>query len=175
MKVIEYIAPNKAAKQLGIAPATLRKYANMIEKLDSDKEYFMRDENDRRLYSKEDVTLIKHILELKKSDSITLESAMVKALDKTTKTDETSSETTEYSALPSDPSALYDIISKQQDQLDQYKELAERLAQNNIQLSNDLENAIGELKQANTELIEYKEDQQVPEKKAGFFSRLFNK
>lgn len=175
MKVIEYIAPNKAAKQLGVAPATLRKYANIIEKLGSDKDYFMRDENDRRLYSKEDVTLIEHIIKLKKAEGVTLEKAIEQSLKENNESHETSSDTNVGSVLDSDLSVLYDIVSKQQDQLNQYKELAERLAQNNIELSNNLENAIGELKQANTELIEYKEDQQTTEKKAGFFSRLFNK
>ena len=175
MKVIEYIAPNKAAKQLGVAPATLRKYANIIEKLGSDKDYFMRDENDRRLYSKEDVTLIEHIIKLKKAEGVTLEKAIEQSLKENNESHETSSDTNVGSVLDSDLSVLYDIVSKQQDQLNQYKELAESLAQNNIQLSNNLENAISELKQANTELIEYKEDQQTTEKKAGFFSRLFNK
>lgn len=177
MAFIEYIAPSKAAKQLGIAPATLRKYANMIEKQDSDKEYFMRDENNRRLYSKEDITLIERILSLKVSEGITLENAIDKALGKGDTSIKTGGDTEDGSATQSDMSVLYDVIKQQQEQLDQYKDLAEHLAKSNIQLSADLEKAIGSLNETNTKLLEYKEEQEQiePEKKGNFLSRLFKK
>jgi hypothetical protein len=52
---IEYISPNIAAKKLGIAVTTLRKYSGLVEKTSGNKSYFNRDSNNSRLYTNSDV------------------------------------------------------------------------------------------------------------------------
>ncbi len=63
---IEYIAPNIAAKKIGVAPTTLRKYSSLIENLSGNLNYFERDSNNSRLYSRNDVATIKRVISLKK-------------------------------------------------------------------------------------------------------------
>ncbi|WP_425328858.1 MerR family transcriptional regulator [Ruoffia tabacinasalis] len=54
------------AKQLKIAPETLRKYANLVDKINGEN-FFTRDSNNSRMYSKKDITLLKRVIELKKT------------------------------------------------------------------------------------------------------------
>ena len=77
--VTEYITPKDVSKELHISPETLRKYANLIDKI-SQKNFFTRDSQNARMYSKEDVTLLKRIITLKNTVGITLEKATEKAL-----------------------------------------------------------------------------------------------
>ncbi len=63
--VTEYITPKDVAKQLKIAPETLRKYANLVDKINGEN-FFTRDNNNSRMYSKKDITLLKRVIELKK-------------------------------------------------------------------------------------------------------------
>ena len=47
--VTEYITPKDVAKQLKIAPETLRKYANLVDKINGEN-FFTRDNNNSRMY-----------------------------------------------------------------------------------------------------------------------------
>ena len=70
---IEYISPNVAAKKLGIAVTTLRKYSSLIEKLSGNKSYFERDSNNSRLYTHIDVSVLKRVIALKVRPDFSLE------------------------------------------------------------------------------------------------------
>lgn len=193
--VIEYITPKDAAEQLGVATQTLRKYANLFDKV-SEKDYFHRDSQNARIYSNNDLEAIKRMLEISKTANETLEnavSAVIGELDKEEETVETSetSETTpvvqeENSGETTDITVLQQAIVLQNNMLGQYGELMQQVIESNEQLKVDIDGLITDQKKAleelekksierdkkyQEELEQYRKDSE----KKGFFARLFRK
>ncbi|ALV23054.1 MerR family transcriptional regulator [Carnobacterium antarcticum] len=163
---IEYISPNVAAKKLGIAVTTLRKYSSLIEKTSGNKSYFERDNNNSRLYRYVDVSVLKRVISLKVRPGFSLEEAVKQVL---TENDVASVSVTD-TRLESDTSN--DLQPIQEDTIKQYESLINQLVESNLKLSGQLESAIGRLEEHDKKLLEL--GQESIEKK-GLFSRMFKK
>lgn len=70
IEAYEYFKAKDAAKTLKIASSTLRKYAKILE--DANLIYFQKDNNLRRIYSNEQIELLKDTIQLKKDKNISL-------------------------------------------------------------------------------------------------------
>lgn len=192
--VIEYITPKDAAEQLGVATQTLRKYANLFDKV-SERDYFHRDSQNARIYSNNDITAIKRMLEVSKTANETLENAVstvIEELDHPTQAIQPeSSETTpvvkeEKGDETTDITVLQQAIVLQNNMLGQYGELMQEVIESNEQLKIDIQALITDQKSVLEDLekksIErdkkYQEELERFKKeseKKGFFARLFKK
>ena len=192
--VIEYITPKDAAEQLGLATQTLRKYANLFDKV-SETDYFHRDSQNARIYSNNDITAIKRMLEVSKTANETLENAVstvIEELDHPTQaTQVESSETTpvvqeEKGDETTDITVLQQAIVLQNNMLGQYGELMQEVIESNEQLKVDIQALITDqkivledLEKKSTERDKkYQEELERFKKeseKKGFFARLFKK
>ena len=161
---IEYISPNVAAKKLGIAVTTLRKYSSLIEKTSGNMSYFERDSNNSRLYTHGDVSLLKRVVSLKVRPDFSLDRSVKQALSEN---DVASVSDTDI-RLESD--TINDLQPIQEDKIKQYESLINQLVESNLKLSGQLEVAIEKLENHDKKLLEL---ERSTEKKAGFFNRLF--
>lgn len=161
---IEYISPNVAAKKLGIAVTTLRKYSSLIEKSSGNKSYFERDSNNSRLYTHIDVSVLKRVIALKVRPDFSLEKSIKQALSEN---DVASVSDTDI-RFESDTNN--DLQPIQDDKLKQYEALINQLVESNLKLSGQLEKAIEKIENHDKKLLEL---EQAPIEKAGIFSRIF--
>lgn len=133
---IEYISPNVAAKKLGIAVTTLRKYSSLIEKTSGNKSYFNRDSNNSRLYTNSDVSVLKRIVALKVRPDFSLEKSIKQALSENDVSDVSDTDTRFESDTSNDMQPI------QEDKIQQYESLINQLVESNLKLSGQLEIAI---------------------------------
>lgn len=161
---IEYISPNVAAKKLGIAVTTLRKYSSLIEKLSGNKSYFERDSNNSRLYTHIDVSVLKRVIALKVRPDFSLEKSIKQALSEN---DVASVSDTD---IRFESDTKNDLQPIQDDKLKQYEALINQLVESNLKLSGQLEKAIEKIENHDKKLLEL---EQAPIEKAGIFSRIF--
>lgn len=75
-----YHSSKDVAKQLNISPVTLKKYSLLIEKLSNGAVTYVRNDDKSRVYADTDVLLITRTLELRDTEGITFENAVIKAL-----------------------------------------------------------------------------------------------
>lgn len=171
--VTEYITPKDVAKQLKIAPETLRKYANLVDKINGEN-FFARDNNNARMYSKNDITLLKRFIELKRNAGTTLETAIKQALDESNETSVTATVSNEHNG---DDEYLRILIKEQKETIKRYESLAASLFESNRSLTDQIQTLIDTQEQL---ALEKKEEEKIsvvdktPEKK-GFFSRFLKK
>lgn len=163
---IEYISPNVAAKKLGIAVTTLRKYSSLIEKTSGNKSYFNRDSNNSRLYTNSDVSVLKRVVALKVRPDFSLEKSIKQALSENDVSDVLDTDT----RFESDTSN--DIQPIQDDKIKQYESLINQLIESNLKLSDQLEVAIVKLENHDKKLLEL---EQSPPEKISIFNRIFKK
>ncbi|MBP2057460.1 DNA-binding transcriptional MerR regulator [Lactobacillus colini] len=71
----ELAAPAKAAQDLDISVATLRKYSLLVEKVTGNKNYYERTKQKARLYSKKNIADLRTLQHLAKDDDLTLQEA----------------------------------------------------------------------------------------------------
>ncbi|WEV43527.1 transcriptional regulator [Lactobacillus sp. ESL0684] len=71
----ELTAPAATAKQLQISVATLRKYSLIVERITGKSDYYVRNKQKARLYSKQDVQDLDDFHQLAKNNGLTLEEA----------------------------------------------------------------------------------------------------
>lgn len=161
---IEYISPNVAAKKLGIAVTTLRKYSSLIEKLSGNKSYFERDSNNSRLYTHIDVSVLKRVIALKVRPDFSLEKSIKQALSE----NDVASVSDIDIRFESDTNN--DLQPIQDDKLNQYETLINQLVESNLKLSGQLEKAIEKIENHDKKLLEL---EQAPIEKSGIFSRIF--
>lgn len=161
---IEYISPNVAAKKLGIAVTTLRKYSSLIEKLSGNKSYFERDSNNSRLYTHIDVSVLKRVIALKVRPDFSLEKSIKQALSE----NDVASVSDADIRFESDTNN--DLQSIQDHKIKQYEALINQLVESNLKLSGQLEKAIEKIENHDKKLLEL---EQAPIEKAGIFSRIF--
>lgn len=163
---IEYISPNVAAKKLGIAVTTLRKYSSLIEKTSGNKSYFNRDSNKSRLYTNSDVSVLKRVVALKVRPDFSLEKSIKQALSEIDVSDVLSTDTRFESDTSNDMKPIQD------DKIKQYESLINQLIESNLKLSDQLEVAIVKLETHDKKLLEL--EQRSPEK-ISIFNRMFKK
>lgn len=163
---IEYISPNVAAKKLGIAVTTLRKYSSLIEKSSGNNSYFERDSNNSRLYTHVDVSVLKRVIALKVRPDLSLEKSIEQAL---LENDVASVSDTDI-RLESD--TKNDLQPIQDDKIKQYEALINQLVESNLKLSGQLEIAIEKIENHDKKLLEL---EQSSIEKTSIFSRIFKK
>ena len=163
---IEYISPNVAAKKLGIAVTTLRKYSSLIEKTSGNKSYFNRDSNNSRLYTNSDVSVLKRVVALKVRPDFSLEKSIKQALSENDVSDVSDTDTRFESDTSNDMQPIQD------DKIKKYESLINQLIESNLKLSDQLEVAIVKLENHDKKLLEL--GQSSPEK-ISIFNRIFKK
>lgn len=136
---IEYISPNVAAKKLGIAVTTLRKYSSLIEKTSGNKSYFNRDSNNSRLYTNSDVSVLKRVVALKVRPDFSLEKSIKQALSENDVSDVSDTDIRFESDTSNDMQPIQD------DKIKKYESLINQLIESNLKLSDQLEVAIVKL------------------------------
>lgn len=157
---MEIYSPDEVAKQLKIKPATLRKYAIMLEK---EGYSINRNSQNHRYYTDKDVMTIRRIITGKNSD-ITLEEVIhnvVSVHEHNTTTNDTHINDI---AHKSDMEELKEMILEQGKQINAQTEVIKELTNRIDQQQNYIS------KQEEFLLLEIEEN-----KKKGFFARLFNK
>ncbi len=163
---IEYISPNVAAKKLGIAVTTLRKYSSLIEKTSGNKSYFNRDSNNSRLYTNSDVSVLKRVVALKVRPDFSLEKSIKQALSENDVSDVSDTDTRFESDTSNDMQPIQD------DKIKKYESLINQLIESNLKLSDQLEVAIVKLENHDKKLLEL--EQSSPDK-VSIFNRIFKK
>ncbi|APX72015.1 hypothetical protein M5C72_02405 [Companilactobacillus allii] len=74
-KSSKFLTPAKAAEDLGISVATLRKYSLIVEHTTKDSDYFERNSQNNRLYTSKNIEDFKQMVELGHRPKMTLDSA----------------------------------------------------------------------------------------------------
>lgn len=169
--VTEYITPKDVARQLKIAPETLRKYANLVDKVNKEN-FFTRDSHNARMYSKEDITLLKRVIELKNNAGITLEKAVYRSLKEISETSVTDTVSISQNA---NNDYLKILIEEQKETINHYESLVTDLIESNRSLTDKVQNLITTQEQLE---LNKKEEKLLIEKnteKKGFFRRIFKK
>lgn len=183
--VIEYITPKDAAKNLGIATETLRKYANLFDKV-SGKDYFHRDSQNARIYSNDDITVLKRMIKINKSSNVTLETSVNKVLNELGITDITPDVSNNQNASVTDITALQQAVLVQNNMLGQYSDLMQQSLESNNQLKDEVKELIANQKELFNDLEKKdRERQQLFQEELtrlkkesepkGFFAKIFKK
>lgn len=146
IKLIESYTPQQAADMLHVTPSTLRKYCGLVTKYHG-KEYFKRDASNARIFSRHDVDLLNRIADLKKAPNVTLDNAVLIALNQ----EATNQPITLVTATDtSDKAAIQHAIIHQDNQIQQLLAINQQLIQSNEQLSQNVQDLLQELKDSNT-------------------------
>ena len=87
-KTNKFLTPAKAAENLGISVATLRKYSLIVERTTGDAGYFERNSQNNRLYTTKNLDDFKEMVELGHGPKMTLESAAKQIYPVTAPTEE---------------------------------------------------------------------------------------
>ena len=175
------------AKELEVAPETLRKYVNLFDKL-SETDFFKRDNQNARIYTAEDKTLLKRFIELKEMPSETVESAVQKLVDEKNETVETPSVLEIDNPQNDDSEVFQQLALLQSNMLGEYKSLIDQVLEDNKELKEGMielmENQKAQMeeltKKENDREKKYKEELERIQKekesvKKGFFARMFSK
>ena len=169
---IESYTPQQTADMLHVTPSTLRKYCGLITKYHG-QEYFQRDASNARIFTRHDVDLLNRIVELKKAPNVTLENAVLIALNQEASdhpmTFVTAADTSDKAALPTDIAAIQHAIIQQNNQIQQLLTINQQLIQSNEQLSKNVQDLLNRLEATD------KETPPAPENKSSLFKKLFNR
>ena len=186
--VTEYITPKDVSKELHISPETLRKYANLIDKI-SQKNFFTRDSQNARMYSKEDVTLLKRIITLKNTVGITLEKATEKALYELNENLTTVNVTKKQNDQNDVLREFQAIMQEQKETISKYEKIVLGLIESNANLTEQVQSMLEIQEQLSLKLIPPENEesseieeapsendlQKMPTDKRGFFFFFFRK
>lgn len=153
IKLIESYTPQQAADMLHVTPSTLRKYCGLVTKYHG-KEYFKRDASNARIFSRHDVDLLNRIADLKKAPNVTLDNAVLIALNQEASTQPvtlvTAADTSDKAANEDVIATLYTALTYRDKQISELTELATQLMRSNEQLSHDVQDLLQEFKDSKT-------------------------
>lgn len=153
IKLIESYTPQQAADMLHVTPSTLRKYCGLVTKYHG-KEYFKRDASNARIFTRHDVDLLNRIADLKKAPNVTLDNAVLIALNQEATNQPitlvTATDTSDKAAISTDIAAIQHAIIHQDNQIQQLLAINQQLIQSNEQLSQNVQDLLQELKDSNT-------------------------
>lgn len=76
IKVDIYITAEEVSKRLNIQKSTIRKYAGMLDTVDTKKPFFHKDDNGTRLYSEDDIAWLEQLIRIKNTPGTKLEDAV---------------------------------------------------------------------------------------------------
>lgn len=173
------------AKELEVAPETLRKYVNLFDKL-SKKDFFNRDSQNARIYTAEDRVLLKRFIELKETAGETVESAIQKLVDEHEGTIETPSVVTEETDENGESKVFQQLAVLQSNMLGEYKGLIDQVLEDNQELKQGMKELMESQKNQMEELTKKEKEREKKYQeelsrmkqesvKKGFFARLFGK
>lgn len=172
IKLIESYTPQQAADMLHVTPSTLRKYCGLVTKYHG-KEYFQRDASNARIFTRHDVDLLNRIVELKKAPNVTLDNAVLIALNQEASaqpvTLATATDTSGKAANEDVIATLYTALTYRDKQISELTELTTQLMRSNEQLSQNVQDLLNRLEATN------KETPPAPENKSSLFKKLFNR
>ncbi|WP_243292843.1 MerR family transcriptional regulator [Bacillus sp. FJAT-47783] len=178
------LTPAEVQKQLGIAEATLKKYAQLLER----KGYiFHRDNKGHRGYTDTDMTLLRKLMRRKNETGMTLESAadeLISIVLRESESDTATKDISEYQKHNKDIEALKQMIQQQNEVI---KSLGEELQKHAEYIDKSLKERdkkllegirlLQEQKREKDEaqklIAAAKEEIENSQKKKGFFTRLF--
>ena len=150
---IESYTPQQAADMLHVTPSTLRKYCGLVTKYHG-QEYFQRDASNARIFSRHDVDLLNRIADLKKAPNVTLDNAVLIALNQEASTPPvtlvTAADTSDKAANEDVIATLYTALTYKDKQISELTELTTQLMRSNEQLSQNVQDLLQELKDSNT-------------------------
>ena len=150
---IQFYTPKETADLLHVNPSTLRKYCALVTKYHG-KEYFKRDAANARIFTRYDVDMLKRIAELKKAPNVTLETAVMIALDQFTRADAETPATptviSDKADITPDIATLQAIMLNKDRQIQQLIDLNTQLMQSNEQLSRDVQTLLARFDQSDT-------------------------
>lgn len=182
--VREYEAA-EVAKQLQIAPTTVRKYSQLFEKISEDKEYYKREPNtQQRKYSEENISEFQEVIKLKDQEGLALEKAIQKVVgkgDTATQTGYRHENMSTQMEIQRYVASVNDKVEGMQQEIASLKNLIEVQAEAFQQLakeSNRLNNTIEKLAAENEKqqlLLQEKEQTDSKEKDKSWLARLFKK
>ena len=139
---IETYTPKQTADMLHITASTLRKYCALVTKYHG-QEYFNRDATNARIFSRHDVDLLKRMIELKKAPHVTLDDAVMIALQQDSPADTvtltTPTDTSDKAGHLPGIAALQHVVMDQNKQIQQLMDLNAQLMQSNDKLSQDVQ------------------------------------
>lgn len=170
--VTTYLPTSEVSKQLGIEASTLRKYAQLIDKMAEDGAYFERDKRNHRLYTTENLKLIKKVIKLKNEPPNTLVTAIEQALGIERYSGKSHTEIATHSTRNDDAKAIYQLLAEQSKQINDLTTAVKTLTDSNVNISNQLQDVLNDKEQLQ---IELETPAITSDKKKGFFARLFNK
>ena len=117
IQAIEYTSAKDISKTLKIQISTLRKYAALLDEKAKTEFYFARDEQNNRIFTKDDVVVLKRIIELKNKPNYTLNAAVTQIieLEDSQNTTDVTTERNDFSA------ALQSLVFQQTNYLEEYQ------------------------------------------------------
>ena len=76
IKVDIYMTAEEVSNRLNIQKSTVRKYAGMLDTVDTKQPFFHKDDNGTRLYSEEDIAWLEQLIRIKNTPGTKLEDAV---------------------------------------------------------------------------------------------------
>ena len=174
----KYLSAEETANRLDIQKSTLRKYAGMLDSVDTKKPFFYKDDTGIRLYTEEDISWLEQLIRIKNTPGTKLEEA-VKSVYGLRYSSVTTPDTENYNALEGFSSVIsaiqkysesqMEIIQRQSENIDRLEALVEKLLHEKIEAEQKKLVTTKPLKEEIPVPMAAKEENQ----KKGFFQKLF--
>jgi len=171
IKVNIYMTAEEVSNRLNIQKSTVRKYAGMLDTVDTKQPFFHKDDNGTRLYSEEDIAWLEQLIRIKNTPGTKLEDAVQTVYGlRYNGAMIVDTENSNSVALLQDVMSLMqrysehqlEIIKRQSENIDRLETLVEKLLLDKI-----------ETEQNKFKLSDLAEEKQVAPKQ-GFFKNLFS-
>lgn len=143
-EVVTFYSAKEVADKLGISPVTLKKHSLVIEKLSEGGVSYDRNDNRSRIYTDQNVQLIKRTLDTREKENTTYENAVIKVLQEEDilKVPEDSNDRSP--AVPSEydvnrtHEAFLSVLNKQNEHIERLMTMNEELVKENQNLSENI-------------------------------------
>jgi DNA-binding transcriptional MerR regulator len=177
IKPEKYLSADEVSNRLEIQKSTLRKYAGMLDSVDTKQPFFHKDENGIRLYIEEDISWLEQLIRLKNTPGTKLEEA-VQSVYGLRYSSVTTADTENYNALEGLSGVIsaiqkysesqMEIIRRQSENIDRLEALVEKLLNEKIEIEQKQLETTKPLEEIPVPLVAKEENQ-----KKGFFQKLF--
>lgn len=175
-----YLSAEEAAKRLDIQKSTLRKYAGMLDSVDTKKPFFYKDESGIRLYTEEDISWLKQLVRIKNTPGTKLEEAVKSVYglrySSVTTPDAKNNDVLEgisgvISTIQKYSESQLEIIQRQSENIDRLEALVEKLLNEKIEAEQiNIPSPISD-----PVVVEGNNVSEETQSKQKFFKRLFSR
>ncbi|MDF7672826.1 transcriptional regulator [Lactobacillus sp. ESL0701] len=152
----ELLAPSATARQLHISVATLRKYSLIVERITGKSDYYARNKQRARLYSKQDVQDLDDFHKLAQNNGLTLQEAARQIYAVSDKDNELNSTSVKDQEVMTTPQAVKLLNALQQ-----------TISQQNTAIK-DLQAQLSRIEEQNKELLAKQDQLQQPKDEQDF-------